>query len=99
MKFALENILAEQYRDGEERQERDGSTWGGPGADVKRAVAYAGDAIRNPEPEESAADYLAAMIAGIEIELDRYKEIEEDRDHYGRGTFNEILRDARSIKI
>ena len=98
IKAALEKILAKQYADGEERQERDGSTWGGPGGDVKRAVAYAGDALRDPNPGESASDYLAAMIAGIEAEWERYKSIEQDRDNYGGATFNEILRTAKYIR-
>ena len=58
IKTALEAILATHYKDGEERQERDGSTWGWPG----------GHALREPNPDESAADYLAAMIVGIEDE-------------------------------
>ena len=97
VKQGLQRILDRQYADGEERQSRNGDTWGGPGGDVKRAVSYAGDAMRDPSPEETPLAYLQNLIAGIEEQRGNYKYIESDRDGYGSGTFNEILRDANSL--
>lgn len=95
----LREILDEQYADGERRQNQEGSVWGGTGGDVKRAVMYARDAIREPQADETAMDYRAAMTAAIEAERAHYREIEDDKDGYGNGTFVEILRAAGAIRV
>lgn len=97
IKQSLQHILDKQYADGEERQNREGSIWGGCGADVKRAVAYATDAMRDPLPDETTEQYLESLIARLQTEQARYKDIEEDKDGYGSGTFVEILRDAQAL--
>lgn len=98
IKEKLEAILAKQYADGEERQNRESSVWGGTGGDVKRAVAYASDAIQTPYTDETPTQFLERMISAIEVEQVRYKGIEDDQDGYGRATFNEILRDAKALR-
>lgn len=97
IKQKLQQILDRQYADGEARQNREGSIWGGSGGDVKRAVAYASDAIRDPLSQETAQQYLQALIVNIEKEQSRYREIEEDKEGYGKATFIEILRDSQAL--
>ena len=97
IKQKLQQILDEQYADGDRRQIDEGSTWGGSGGGVKRAASYASDAMRDPKPDESPVEYLESIIEGIEAQYLYYKDIEGDRDGYGKGTFVEIVRNAKSL--
>lgn len=93
----LQQILDDQYADGDRRQNDEGSIWGGSGGDVKRAASYASDAMRDPKPDETPVEYLQSVIEGIEAQYLYYKSIEGDKDGYGKGTFTEIVRDAKSL--
>lgn len=97
IKQKLQQIIDEQYADGDRRQNDEGSIWGGSGGDVKRAASYAGDAIRDPKLDETPVEYLQSMIEGIERQYCHYKDVEGDRDGYGKGTFVEIVRNAKSL--
>lgn len=94
----LDAILKQQYQDGERRQRDEATLWGGTGGDVKRAVSYAQDIVRQPETHEIALDYIRKTISDIEKQRLDYCQNEADVDGYGNGTFKEILRAAKSIE-